>query len=91
MPLTPLASAASMSAVCLGEDTWPSLSIVLKPCLAASALKASIMWTKNGKLSPGTETRMVGLSSAKAGAESAIASRLAVTTRRVMRMDEYLP
>ena len=58
MPLTPLASAASMSAVCLGEDTWPSLSMTLKPCLIASALKASIMWTKNGKVSPGTEARM---------------------------------
>jgi hypothetical protein len=31
------------------------------------------------------------LSSAKAGAESAIASRLAVTTRRVKRMDGILP
>ena len=32
--------------------------------------------------------RMSGLSAAKAGAESAMASRLAVTTRRVKRMDE---
>ncbi len=29
MPLTPLASAASMSAVCFGEETWPSLSMRL--------------------------------------------------------------
>src|ERR1700720_1111884 len=49
------------------------------------------MWTKNGKVRPGTETRMVGLSAAKAGAESAIASRLAVTTRRVKRMDGNPP
>ncbi len=45
----------------------------VKPCFVASALNAFIMWTKNGKLSPGTETRIAGLSSAKAGAASAIA------------------
>src|ERR1700722_12274182 len=92
MPLTPLASAASMSAVCLGEASWPSDSIVLRPCLAASASNPSfIIWTKKGKFMPGTESRMSGLSSAKAGVESAIASRLAVTTRRVIRMDGILP
>ena len=86
-PLTPLASAASMSAVCLGEDIWPSPSIVSRPCWSAAALKAFIIWTKNGKFMPGTEMRMSGLSAAKAGAASVIASRLAVKTRRVMRMD----
>ena len=29
MPLTPWVIAASMSAVCLGEETWPSLSMTL--------------------------------------------------------------
>ena len=86
MPLTPLASAASMSAVCLGAEFWPSPSIVVRPCLAASVLNAFIMWTKNGKFIPGTDTRISGLSSAKAGAASAIANRLAVAIRRVMRM-----
>ena len=37
---------------------------------------------------PGTESRMSGLSSAKAGAESAMAKMPAVAIRRVMRMDE---
>src|SRR5574337_1574833 len=84
--LTPLVSAASVSAVCFGAPFWPSLSIGLKPCFSASALNAFIMWTKNGKLRPGTETRIDGLSSAKAGAASASA-RPATARRRVMRME----
>ena len=44
MPFTPWVIAASTSAVCLGDETWPSLSITaMSPCLAASALKAFIM------------------------------------------------
>ena len=39
MPLTPLASAASMSAVCFGEDTWPSLSSVLVALLGRLGLE----------------------------------------------------
>jgi hypothetical protein len=64
MPLTPWVMAASMSAVCLGEDTCPSDSIASYPCFAISALKAFIMCTKKGKLKPGTEARI--LSAAKA-------------------------
>jgi hypothetical protein len=44
------------------------------------------MWTKNVKFMPGTDSRIVGFSAAKAGSGSAIASRPAVATRRVMRM-----
>src|SRR5277367_3955544 len=44
------------------------------------------MWTKKGKFNPGTESRISGLSAAKAGAASAIAMKLAIAIRRVMRM-----
>ena len=69
MPSTPWVIAASMSAVCLGDDTWPSLSItVMPPSFSASAFIWFIMWTKNGKVSPGTDSMIVrGLSSACAG------------------------
>src|SRR5882672_1562246 len=58
MPFTPLVSAASTSAVCFGDETCPSLSITSSPCFWASALKAFIMCTKNGKVRPGTEARI---------------------------------
>ena len=54
MPFTPLASAASMSAVCLGEDILAvALDRARGPAWSASALKAFIMWTKKGKFMPG--------------------------------------
>src|SRR5271170_7356160 len=44
------------------------------------------MWTKNGNVRPGTEARIEGLSSAKAGVARATAIRLATAIRRVIRM-----
>src|SRR5262249_20588880 len=58
MPFTPLVSAASMSAVCFGDETCPSLSITPRPCFCASALNAFIMCTKNGNVRPGTDARI---------------------------------
>ncbi len=53
MPLTLCTIAASTSAVCLGVEFWPSLSIRLTPSASASALIWFIMCTKNGKLQAG--------------------------------------
>ena len=68
MPSTPLMIAASMSAVCFGVWSCPSLSItVMSPSASASAFIWFIMWTKNGKFSPGTDSRIVsGLPAAPA-------------------------
>ena len=82
MPLTPLVIAASMSAVCLGDDTWPSLSItVMSPSFSASAFIWFIMWTKNGKVSPGTDSMIFrGLSSACAACKAPNAMPTAPTS-----------
>ena len=53
MALTFCTIAASMSAVCLGAEFWPSLSIRLTPCASASTLIWLSMCTKNGKLEAG--------------------------------------
>ena len=88
MPSTPWVMAASMSAVCLGEETWPSLSItVIPPSFSASAFIWFIMWTKNGKVSPGTDSIIVrGLSSACAGNNSPNATLTAPAIASVLRI-----
>ena len=75
MPSTPWVIAVSTSAVCLGVWSWPSLSTtVMLPSASASAFIWFIMWTKNGKLSPGTDAMMVSGLSACAAAPPVKAS-----------------
>ena len=87
MPSTPLVIAASMSAVCLVDGTWPSLSMIsMSPSLSASALISFIMWTKNGKFSPGSEARMTSfLSADEADPAKAVASTSATAVAAPMR------
>ena len=59
MPSTPLVRPASTSAVCFGALFWPSDSLDVPPIFFTSSFMALSIWTKNGKLSPGTEVRMV--------------------------------
>ena len=66
MALTFCTIAASMSAVCLGAEFWPSLSTRVTPSASASTLIWLSMCTKNGKLRLGTEPRTTSLSWAKA-------------------------
>ena len=92
MPLTPWVIAASTSAVCLGEETWPSLSITPMPCFSASALNAFIMWTKNGKVRPGTEARIWSSAWATGAVTTVSAKALATTSLLVyLRIEWILP
>ena len=91
MPSTPWAIIVSMPADCVAELSWPSSSISSMSSSAALSRAMFIMWTKNGKLSPGTEKTIWSCSSCRAEAGAPASGTLtsrpnsrATTSRRVV-------
>ncbi len=90
-PSTPWAIADSRLADCVAESFWPSCTISSMSSSAAFSSAMFTMWTKKGKLSPGTEKTIWSCSSCRAAAGAPARGTLAnrpnsrvTTSRRVV-------